>query len=152
MGRRGKINIYLPQKAVAKDLPQIDELLEKEDMALSEIAAVEDYWVIREKDKIIAVLCLVKGEKGLYIESIVVDKPYRKKGLGRVLIDAATKDKDEEVTVIARGDAVPFYRSLGFIFSDWSFVPSFYQEQCKECPVLEDCHPQVMTKFINKKT
>lgn len=132
-------------------MPQIKKLLEKEDMSLSDVATLDDYWIIKEKDKVIAVLCLLKDEKGFYLESIVVDEAYRRKGLGRVLLETATKDKDKEVTVIARGDAVPFYRSLGFISSDWSFVPSFYQEQCQDCPVLESCHPQVMTKFNSPK-
>jgi len=83
------------------------------------------YYVIKHNNQIIAGLALDLSES--YIEILVVDKKWQKKGIGTLLIEHAIKRLREEfapyikVGSYDKFKAIPFYEKLGFNKSDRQF-------------------------------
>ena len=80
-----------------------------------------------------------------YLRPIVVATEARRTGLGRALLERLFS-LCSTISVIARGDAVPFYRQLGFTATDWSSVPDEYREECESCDALAQCRPMSMRR------
>ena len=78
-----------------------------------------------------------------FLRPIVVATEARGTGLGRDLLERLF-GICSSISVIARSDAVPFYRHLGFTAMDWSSVPSEYRDECECCEDLAQCRPMSM--------
>ncbi len=78
-----------------------------------------------------------------FLRPIVVATEARGTGLGRALLERLFADCSR-ISVIARGDAIPFYRRLGFTAMDWSSVPGEYRDECECCDDLAQCRPMSM--------
>ena len=83
------------------------------------------------------------GPDGAFLRPIVVATEARGTGLGRALLESLF-GASSRISVVARGDAVPFYRHLGFTAMDWSSVPSQYRDECECCGDLAQCRPVSM--------
>ena len=78
-----------------------------------------------------------------FLRPIVVATQARGTGLGRALLERLF-GACSRISVVARGDAVPFYRHLGFTARDWSSVPSQYRDECECCGDFAQCRPMSM--------
>lgn len=83
------------------------------------------------------------GTDDAFLRPIVVATGARGTGFGRALLKRLF-GICSRISVIARGDAVPFYRHLGFTAMDWSSVPSEYRDECECCDDLAQCRPMSM--------
>lgn len=83
------------------------------------------------------------GANDGFLRPIVVATEARGTGLGRDLLERLF-GICSSISVIARSDAVPFYRHLGFTTVDWSSVPGAYTEECECCEDLAQCRPMSM--------
>jgi ribosomal protein S18 acetylase RimI-like enzyme len=141
--------MLLIRKAAEKDIPRIIELYEelteeKLDLAtevqkrvFGEILAMprHDLIVAEENDRVIGTLVLQivpnlshHARPWSQVENVVVDSMYRRKGIGRLLMDYAVNRSREagcyKVQLASnkkRLDAHEFYRSLGFQDSSIGF-------------------------------
>jgi N-acetylglutamate synthase-like GNAT family acetyltransferase len=80
------------------------------------------------------------GTDDAFLRPIVVATEAQGTGLGRALMERLF-DVCSRISVVARGDAVPFYRHLGFTAVDWSSVPGPYRDECECCGDFEQCRP-----------
>jgi N-acetylglutamate synthase-like GNAT family acetyltransferase len=78
-----------------------------------------------------------------FLRPIVVATEAQGTGLGRALLERLF-GVCSRISVVARGDAVPFYRHLGFRVMDWSSVPSPYRDECECCGDFAQCRPMLM--------
>jgi N-acetylglutamate synthase-like GNAT family acetyltransferase len=83
------------------------------------------------------------GADDAFLRPIVVATGARGTGLGRALLERLF-GVCSSISVVARGDAVPFYRHLGFTAMDWSSVPGEYRNECECCDDLAQCRPMSM--------
>jgi N-acetylglutamate synthase-like GNAT family acetyltransferase len=83
------------------------------------------------------------GTENAFLRPIVVAAEAQGTGLGRALMERLFA-VCSKISVVARGDAVPFYRRLGFTAVDWSSVPSQYREECECCGDFAQCRPMSM--------
>ena len=83
------------------------------------------------------------GLDDVFLRPIVVATGARGTGLGRALLERLF-GVCSRISVIARGDTVPFYRHLGFRAMDWSSVPGEYRDECECCDDLAQCRPMSM--------
>ncbi len=78
-----------------------------------------------------------------YLRPIVTAPEHRRRGIGGQLLRALLTGRDE-LRIVARGDAVRFYRRVGFAPTDWESVDGSFRKECDECPDLADCKPVPM--------
>jgi len=83
------------------------------------------------------------GAEDAFLRPIVVATEAQGRGLGRALLERLF-DICPSISVIARSDAVPFYRRLGFTDRDWSSLPAEYRDECERCDDLAQCRPRSM--------
>ena len=83
------------------------------------------------------------GTDDAFLRPIVVATEARGAGLGRALLERLF-GVCSRISVVARGDAVPFYRHFGFTAMDWSSVPSQYRDECECCGDFAQCRPMSM--------
>ena len=83
------------------------------------------------------------GTNDAFLRPIAVATEARGTGLGRALLERCF-EMCRSVSVIARSDAAPFYRHLGFTAVDWSSVPGEYRDECECCDDLAQCRPMSM--------
>lgn len=79
------------------------------------------------------------------IRPVAVAVQFRRRGVGRRLVER-TLTHHRTMAVAARGEAVPFYESLGFSMSRWDRMPAIQREECRCCPDQGMCHPQPMIR------
>jgi N-acetylglutamate synthase-like GNAT family acetyltransferase len=87
------------------------------------------------------------GTDDAFLRPIVVATEARGTGLGRALLERLF-GVCSTISVIARGDTVPFYRRLGFTAVDWSSVPEEYRDECECCDDLAQCRPMSMRRTL----
>ena len=79
-----------------------------------------EYFGLFEKEKLVGFMLLKKEKNDLWIKHLLVDKAFRRKGLGKKLIDKAFSiDKKNEMKIktevlIGNKDALLFFEKLGF--------------------------------------
>jgi N-acetylglutamate synthase-like GNAT family acetyltransferase len=83
------------------------------------------------------------GTDEAFLRPIVVAAEAQGTGLGRALLERLF-GVCSRISVVARGDAVPFYRHLGFTARDWSSVPGQYRDECECCGDFAQCRPVSM--------
>ncbi len=104
-----------------------------------------DFVVAEANGKLLGAARLVWiGAEEAFLRPIVVATGARGRGHGRALIERLFA-VCPRIGVVARGEAVPFYRSLGFTAIDWSSVPSEYRDECECCNDFARCRPMPMS-------
>ena len=82
-------------------------------------------FVIEDKNKIIASITvlierkLIHGGRGVaHIEDVVVDKKYRGKGIGKILLEKAHNEAEKnycyKIILNCKNELIPFYEKNGF--------------------------------------
>ena len=100
-----------------------------------------DFIVAEVKSRLLGAARLIwVGTDDAFLRPIVVATEARGRGLGRYLLERLF-GTCSTITVIARSDAVPFYRHLGFTAVDWSSTPGEYRDECECCHDLAQCQP-----------
>jgi N-acetylglutamate synthase-like GNAT family acetyltransferase len=125
------------------DTRALVRLLESHSMA-TDVDPV-DFIVAEVKGRLLGAARLAwVGADDACLRPIVVTTEARGMGLGRALLEKLF-GICSSISVIARRDAVPFYRHLGFTAVDWSSVPSEYRDECECCDDLAQCQPTSMS-------
>ena len=128
------------------DKPLVDALYAEADMGQP---STYDGLIVAEDDadaqpQALAGLVRVEVWNGIaYVNPIIVQKDHQRSGLGTLLMDDVLAHYPE-VRLVARGPAVPFYRTLGFQAAAWDDIDTRYSEDCRNCPSLDTCKPQPM--------
>ncbi len=104
------------------------------------------------KDHLVAGCVLALREERYIIDGIAVEKPMRKFGLGKMLVDKASEEVlkrgGDAIYLVAR--APEFFRKLGFETINPDQAPNFFE--CKQCPQYGvDCHPEIMKINLSNK-
>ena len=119
-----------------EDLPTICALAAAEDMELSG-DFVRTFVAVDEGG--IAGFCRIRLFDGTYYVNPVVTAPrVRGSGLGRILMDEAIR-RHGEVSFVARGYAVPFYRHIGCEEIPWEAIAPEIAADCDECEMAATC-------------
>ena len=104
---------------------------------------IRDYWVFIRKDKIIGACSLhVIGWDELgEVKSLVVDRRYHKKGIGKILVNACIEEaKALKVNkVFALTFAPGFFRKCGFKKISKSKLPHKIWSECINCIYFPNC-------------
>ncbi len=107
-------------------------------------------WKVTQEGDYLVAGCVLALREGKYIiDGIAVDKPLRKTGIGKIMVDKVIKEvksrSGDGVYLVAR--APEFFRKLGFKTVAPSNAPNFFE--CKQCPQYGvSCHPEVMSLEI----
>ena len=104
------------------------------------------YWKVTQGEDYLVAGCVLAQREGEYIiDGIAVDKPMRKTGMGKILVEKVISEVKNRggsrIFLVAR--APEFFRKLGFSTVEPSAAPNFFE--CRQCPQYGvDCHPEVM--------
>lgn len=135
------------RRAQAEDRGALLDLLRENEMEHAE--PIGDYLLAVQEEDVLGCIRLEECENVSMIRPVVVGKRHRKKGIGRLLIESLPPS-DKPRAVAARGDAVPFYETLGFLKISWGQLPTPQQEECDFCPDRSACQPQPMMQGFPK--
>ncbi len=110
-------------------------------------------WVATEPstENLAGALSLVKRGHYYIVDGIAVDPAFRKRGLGKALIELALAElkllQVDEVYLVAK---VPqFFSKLGFSELPWPDAPPVFE--CTSCPQYNNtCHPEAMVLDLKK--
>ena len=144
MGRRVKeVSIRQGQPSDARSLAR---LLASQRMATDVDPA--EFVVAEEKGRLLGAARLEwVGTDDAYLRPIAVTKEAQRTGLGSALLEKLCA-RCSSISVIARGDAVPFYKRSGFTATDWSSVREEYRDECESCDDLAQCQPVPMRRTL----
>lgn len=99
---------------------------------------VKSYVLKNDKDVVGAVTVSTYKNKN-FIEALAVDKKYRHKGYGKLLIEKVIHEIKNPIFTISKVDE--FYLKNGFVYSDEDVIG----EECKTCNRYNNtCFPKVM--------
>jgi amino-acid N-acetyltransferase len=122
---------------------------------LSEIYEnIRDYFVIEEREKIVAVAGLhINWEDLAEIKSVAVDRRYQKKGLGREVVQACLDEGlDLGIKRFYVLTYVPdFFKKMGFKRIDRAILPHKVWTECVKCPKFPDCDEIAMIRDVKEK-
>lgn len=97
------------------------------------------------------------GNTVFHLLVFAVKESARKHGIGSILLkelithpwqycldSAEIIDSSYTVTTAAKGKSSGFYKKNGFVACDFSDLADPFDEQCRECPELDECNPVAM--------
>ena len=96
-------------------------------------------FALQENEKIIGAVSISIYKEKSFIEALAVDKEYRNKGYGKLLIEKAIEKLEKPVYTISKVDE--FYIKNGFIYDNADII----DKECETCD--EDnvtCFPRVV--------
>lgn len=102
----------------------------------------ETYVLVNESGEVLATGCICKGiyADDYWLDYIVVRSDMRKKGVGRLLIDALINKVKEKggthVRLISVSSAAPFYLAVGFK-QERHFMQMFIELHCVVCAAAQ---------------
>lgn len=145
-----------PVKAMVGDVPEVHHLLEGEaagerilSRSLSELYdTLRDFFIARNSagDLIGVGAIHVCWEELAEIRSLVVKEPYRRRGIGRALVNAclaeAPKLGIKRVFVLTYETG--FFRKFGFSEVEKSVLPHKIWSDCLKCVKFPDCDETAM--------
>lgn len=96
-------------------------------------------FVIIENKKIIGAVSISLYKNKNFIEAIAVEKEYRNKGYGKLLLKKAIQELDKPIYAISRVDE--FYLKNRFVYDDADLIGN----ECKTCEEYnKTCFPKVV--------
>ena len=96
-------------------------------------------FVLIENEKIIGAVSISIYKCKSFIEALAVDKKYRNKGYGKLLVEKAIEKLKKPVYTISKVDE--FYLKNGFVYSNEDLI----DKECKTCSEYNiTCFPKVM--------
>lgn len=109
---------------------------------------IRNFWVYEQKSRIIGCCALgvIGWEELGEIRSIVVDKRYQRKGIGKSLVLECIKEaKQLGITKLFTLTFIPdFFKSLGFSLIDRKDLPHKIWADCINCVYFPDCKEQAL--------
>ncbi len=150
VAKRGPRTLPLVQKARLSDARGIHALVSesaaKEEMlgrSLEEIcSSIRDFFVARRGNEVLGIVSLHVWDEGLAeVRSLAVGEPYRRRGLGRALVEAALEEAGELgiKRVFALTYAVEFFLEMGFHEVDKADLPQKIWGDCLGCRKFPGC-------------
>lgn len=96
-------------------------------------------FVLIENEKIIGAVSISIYKCKSFIEVLAVDKKYRNKGYGKLLVEKAIEKLKKPVYTISKVDE--FYLKNGFVYSNEDLI----DKECKTCSEYNiTCFPKVV--------
>jgi N-acetylglutamate synthase-like GNAT family acetyltransferase len=129
------------RKGLEKDRSALKELLEEFNMHGD--VPPEEFLVAEEDGAVAGVVRLERIENDVYLRAMAVHSDWHGRGVGSRLVRELVAGLDQ-VKVVARGYAAPFYEKLGFKPVDWSVIHKNMSKECIECPDVLTCKPVPM--------
>lgn len=117
--------------------------------ALAEAEGMEgirsfDDTLVAQADASIAGFCRIRMIDGsACVNPIVISPPFRKCGIGRLLMNAALS-RYGTLTFVSRGESIGFYESIGCTNCPWNEIPEELAQDCASCVRKDSCHPKPM--------
>ena len=119
---------------------------------------IQEHVLIRKGDEIIGGGMLAQtDDKVFHLLVFAVKESARKNGTGRLLIEellrqpwqyckdgSAVLERDHKVTTVSKGKSAGFYKKIGFVPCGFPELAHPFNEQCVECPELDECGPVAM--------
>ncbi|MFA6808826.1 MAG: GNAT family N-acetyltransferase [Eubacteriales bacterium] len=139
--------------AEPKEEEELRKILQGYEMDLA--GETEDHLIIKDNGQIKAGGKIVEMKRNcFYLQVMGVAIDSKGEGYGGSLLAEMLKTpwkyskstgQEErtsyQITTVARGKAVNFYKKHGFKPCDYSKIPSPYDVQCLDCPFVEECNP-----------
>ena len=130
------------RNGIEEDRKALAELLSANSMEDKAFDPTE--FLLAEKDgRLAGAARLERLGQDVYLRPIVVASWEKGQGIGRALVENLL-NISPVIKAVARGEAVNFYRKLGFVSMDWNQVPETYQVECERCPDQLACQPVSM--------
>lgn len=96
-------------------------------------------FVLMENEKIIGAVSISIYKCKSFIEALAVDKKYKNKGYGKLLVEKAIEKLKKPVYTISKVDE--FYLKNGFVYSNEDLI----DKECKTCSEYNiTCFPKVV--------
>lgn len=96
-------------------------------------------FVLIENEKIIGAVSISIYKCKSFIEALAVDKKYRNKGYGKLLVEKAIEKLKKPIYTISKVDE--FYLKNGFVYSNEDLI----DKECKTCSEYNiTCFPKVV--------
>ena len=96
-------------------------------------------YALLEDDKIIGAISFSVYRGVNYIEVLAVDKEYRKKGYGTMLLDKVINELERPIYIISKNNN--YFLNYGFTYDDKDLI----NDECKACSLHGvTCFPKVM--------
>ena len=77
------------------------------------------------------------------LRPLVVAGQFQGHGVGRHILQSIIPP-DKPTALVARGESVKFYKTMGFFPTVWENVSAEQQAECESCPNRPECLPQPM--------
>jgi N-acetylglutamate synthase-like GNAT family acetyltransferase len=129
------------RKGLEKDRAALKELLEEFQMH-SDVPP-EEFLVAEVDGAVAGAVRLEWIEEDVYLRAMAVHSNWHGLGVGSRLVKELMVGLDQ-VKVVARGYAAPFYEKLGFRPVDWAVIHKNMSGECIECPEIINCKPVPM--------
>lgn len=92
-----------------------------------------------EKEKVIGAVSISIYKGKSFIEALAVDKNYRNKKLGKLLVKKAIEELEKPIYTISKANE--FYLKNGFVYSNEDLI----DKECKNCREYNvTCFPKVV--------
>ena len=96
-------------------------------------------FALLEAEKLIGSVTISVYQNKSFLEALAVDRQYRKKGYGSILLDKAIKELKKPIYTISKAD--DFYLKNGFVYDNADLIG----QECKTCNEYQvTCFPKVM--------
>lgn len=90
-------------------------------------------------ENLIGAVTISVNQNKSFIEALVIDKEYRNKGYGKLLLEKAIKELEKPIYTISIADE--FYLKNGFVYDKADLIG----EECKNCDEYQvTCFPKVV--------
>jgi len=103
----------------------------------------EAYTLALDKEAIAGCGRLEDHGNVMLLSPLVVARPYRRRGIGRLIMNNILPINKPTV-LVARRESIAFYKSMGFSYTDWDNIPASQRGDCETCPDRVGCKPQPM--------
>lgn len=96
-------------------------------------------FALLKNDKVIGAFSISIYKRKSFIEAIAIDKEYRNKGYGKLLIEKAIEKLEKPIYVISKAN--DFFEKNGFVFDNADLI----DDECKKCNEYNiTCFPEVL--------
>lgn len=133
------------RKAEQKDQKSLLELLKSEDLDFWYPGMpIDSFYLAEDKKKIVGIVQLREFENFFFLDALGVIKEFRKKGIGKLLLEAMLKKTYKDLYIYT---IIPnFFKKFGFkTVATPDFLPPRAIMQCEDC-YPEKCKTMVLLR------
>ena len=127
--------------ATTNDRTALIALLAEADMDYTE--PPEAYILAMEEETIAGCGRLEDHGHFVMLRPLVVAEQYRGRGVGKLILQGIMP-ADKPTVLVARGEAIAFYKAMGFSHTGWNTVSAPQIAECESCLNRTECMPQPM--------